>query len=385
MIMILSVLGNEVVFLNPEYFIFLYVVGAFFIFFVGVFVWQKIRRLSRTRGSRYPLVGSLKFWFFAVFMGEFIVLALLRPVTRESVTREKEAIDVVVAVDASLSMRARDMGGPTRLDVAKREIMKMITDKTIETGDRTALIFFRKILTVRLYPSTDFRRFIIDVSKISFPESLRDEALWDTDFARAFEVLYKNLKKWDECPKIDECRLKKKDRATSLEIPPRVIILFTDGDDMTEDVDIIRYYSSLFKKDGVKIYSVGIGTKSGVSWLSLLEGYKPGEDYPTHYTEGWEGQVTRLKTGVLNLIANQTGGEVFTIEKIDGDASDFLRRAIDENRSYTLVPIESDENRLELWPYLLWAALGIMLLPVVFDIFTSVCSLNLVRDKPTSV
>ena len=61
----------------------------------------------------------------------------------------------------------------------------------------------------------------------------------------------------------------------------------------------------------IKVYAVGIGTKTGVPWLSLLRGLKEGIDYPQYYAYDWSGGVIPLDLKILERITNLTGGSVF--------------------------------------------------------------------------
>jgi len=352
-------LQERIIFVNPEYFIFIPIIAALFILWFLVFLWKLKNRPSKTYGSRYPLVGFFRLWFYVNVSAFLVMIALARPLSKEKVIFEKDAIDVVVGLDYSLSMRARDLGNLTRLDVAKREIVRLVSDNVLEKGDRVALFIFGTISNAVLPLSTDFNRFVNDVANVNFPKTLMDETLWSTDLALNLQNIYEILDKRDE---FDD----KYGISLGLKKPPRVIILFTDGEDQLENDDLIELSVREFRERNIEVYSVGIGSRAGVSAFSLLQGYKIDIDYPRKYVKDWgPNLVTRLETETLNYLASRTGGDVFTIESSSTSSLDFLREAVDGNRSLRPISMLVNEGGWELWRLFVYAALAVMFVDIL--------------------
>lgn len=351
---------ERIIFANPEYFILAPIVVVLFVLWFLACLWKLRNRSSKTYGSRYPLIGFFKLWFYVNVSAFLVMVALARPLSKEKVIFEKDAIDVVVGFDYSLSMRARDLGSLTRLDVAKREIVRLVSDNILEKGDRVALFLFGVTPNPILPFSTDFDRFVNDVANVNFPKTLWDETLWGTDLARNLQNIYEILDKRDE---FDD----KHGIGPGLEKPPRVVILFTDGDDqLAENGSLIELSVRELRRRKVKVYSVGIGSRRGVSAFSLLEGYKINIDYPSEYIEDWDpNSMTRLETKVLNYLARRTGGGVFTIESSSASSLDFLRRAVDDNRDLKPTFALTDEGEWELWRLFVYAALAVMFIDLL--------------------
>jgi len=93
-------------FLNPQYL-------WLFLFLVAAFIKKDFKELRLT-----------SFGYILTFV--FIVLALMRPVIEQEPIKIKEVLsDVVVAVDLSYSMQARDIT-PSRLEFARETLLKLV-------------------------------------------------------------------------------------------------------------------------------------------------------------------------------------------------------------------------------------------------------------------
>lgn len=354
---------SGIVFLNPEYLNYLHYVAVAFIAWLVVMVWKKFRRPEKTKGSRYSIIADLSIWFLVLFASVPAILALARPVVREEIVFEKRgALSVGVMIDNSLSMRARDISprsdGPTRLDIAKREAMRLLSEDIVQDGDRLGLFVFGKYVRDDPPITRDFETFRSSLRSVGFPEKLSDETVWGTNLTQAFRTVRRQIAAWD---------LFLKRKGFEQREGARIMFLLTDGDDDEATINDIQNSVGWFKSEGIKIYAIGIGTRSGSEWLDLLRGYKAGRDYPPEYVRGWEGKITRLRTEVLNFIARETGGDIMTLESAGATAADFIREAVEENRP--LVMSTSDQTRdLEFWRPLLFLAVGIVLLFFLFRI-----------------
>ena len=166
-----------------------------------------------------------------------LIIALAAPqwgATREKI--ERKGVDIVVAVDTSLSMLARDVA-PSRLARSKRAIENLIE---MMQGDRIGLVAFSGLAMSACPLTLDYsaaRMFteVIDTNIIPIPGTNISDAL-----AQASLSFDKNQKKH------------------------KVVILITDGENLEKEGDPVAKAEEL-AKEGVIIYTIGVGTPGGTS------------------------------------------------------------------------------------------------------------------------
>ena len=190
-------------------------------------------------------------------------------------------LDLVVALDFSRSMLAKDVY-PSRLERAKRELEQLLDGLA---GDRVGVVAFAgERLTYP--PTTDYA-----AVKLFW----RDLGPWDmpvggTAIGRAIKSALEQL-----------TALRVKGGATR----GQAILLLTDGEDNdSEPLDAAEEASKL----GVKIFTVGIGSRSG----ELIPEYDE-QGKVTGYVKDADGHyvTSRLAEDALAEIARKTGGEYF--------------------------------------------------------------------------
>jgi Ca-activated chloride channel family protein len=209
-----------------------------------------------------------------------LMVALARPQAGGRAKLERQrGLDLIVALDFSKSMLARDIY-PSRLERAKRELERLM-DRL--AGDRIGLVAFAGE-TMSYPPTTDYaavKLFWRDLQPQDLP-------VGGTAIGRALKVAIDQL-----------TRLRQKDRGTR----SQVILLLTDGEDNeSEPLQVAEEAARL----GIKIYAVGIGSRSG----ELVP--KVGEDgQVTGYLKDSDGKyvTSRLAEEMLAKLASVTGGE----------------------------------------------------------------------------
>jgi Ca-activated chloride channel family protein len=209
-----------------------------------------------------------------------LALALARPQAGGRARLEKQrGLDIVVALDFSKSMLARDIY-PSRLERAKRELERLI-DRL--AGDRIGLVAFAGE-TLTYPPTTDYaavKLFWRDLSPADMP-------VGGTAIGRAMKASIELLKRL---------------RARGGESRAQVILLLTDGEDTeSEPLAVADEAAQL----GIKIFAVGIGSRSGelvpqVNADGQVQGYL--KDREGKYV------TSRLAEDMLNQIASKSGGE----------------------------------------------------------------------------
>ena len=286
-------------------------------------VWRKTRLLHRfaepemlrrlTAGTSLPRqVFKMVLQLGAVF---FLILALARPQWGSKMELvQRKGLDVVIAVDVSLSMLAEDIR-PNRLIRSKQEIQRFV--ERLE-GDRAALVAFAGDAFLQCPLTSDYAAFRIFLDVLE--PGLIDAP--GTDLARAMEEGIKAF-------------------------PPgeskhRVMVLLTDGEDHGGRALKVAEEAA---KNGVIIYTVGIGSVTGVPI--------PVNDGSGHraYKRDLRGEIvsTRLDPDLLAQIARATGGEFYHAQPGRFELLDVLKKinALDK-RTYDAEQISRFEDRYQI-------------------------------------
>jgi Ca-activated chloride channel homolog len=208
--------------------------------------------------------------------------ALARPQAggRARLTKQP-GLDMVVALDFSRSMLAKDVY-PSRLERAKRELEQLMDGLA---GDRIGLVAFAG-------------------ETLSYPPT--------TDYA-AVKLFWRDLYPWDMPvggTAIGQAMHASLDLLVRLRAqggPSRaqVILLLTDGEDTDSEPLAMADEAS---KLGVKVFTVGIGSRSG----ELIPEYDESGKV-TGYVKDADGKyvTSRLAEDMLVQMAQKTGGEYF--------------------------------------------------------------------------
>lgn len=213
-----------------------------------------------------------------IFAAAVLIIALTRPQigTRlEEVKREGQ--DIIVAIDVSKSMLAEDIS-PSRLEKAKHEIAGII-DKL--QGDRIGVIVFAGEAFVQCPLTLDYGAAKLLLSAVN-PDLI---PLPGTNIAqpiaKAIDTFEQKERKY------------------------KSLILITDGESHTGEFEL---YAEAAAREGIVIYTVGIGTPEGVPIPEFDEAGNR-----TGYKKDSEGQtvVTKLDELTLEKIALATNGKYF--------------------------------------------------------------------------
>ena len=238
--------------------------------FVGTIL--ESRLLIGVSQSRRYLKNAL--FLFGIL---FLVVALAQPrwgFYWEEVQRR--GIDIYVALDISKSMLARDTL-PDRLERAKRKIQDFAN---ILEGDRVGLIAFAGRSFVQCPLTLDYgalQTFLdsLNPNSVSVPGTAIGEAIEKA--TQSFETSQKS----------------------------KALLLLTDGENLEGD---IKKAVATAKTQGVRIYTIGIGTPEGAP-IPETGGFKKD-------TNG-EVVITRLDEATLKQISLDTGGSY--VRTVPGD------------------------------------------------------------------
>ncbi len=190
----------------------------------------------------------------------FLILAWAGP-QYGSQTRvlHKRGVDVVVALDFSKSMLAKDVR-PSRIDRAKAELSRFFAELT---GDRVGVVAFAGD-TMEFPMTTDYaaiETFLRELGPYDMP-------VGGTAIGRALTASKRMLERArGPAPETPEGKA---------ELPEQVVILMTDGED--HEGDPVAAARAL-QEQGAKVFVVGIGSKTG-------------EPIPTYAPDGtWTGYL----------------------------------------------------------------------------------------------
>ena len=204
-------------------------------------------------------------------------LALLQPQLGKANEKvQRKGIDLVVAIDASRSMLARDVL-PSRLERVRLELGGLI-DRL--SGDRIGFVTFAGQAFVQCPLTSDYGAAKLFLRAVD-PDAMPAQG---TALAQALQTAGQMLRSADRGAKT------------------KVVLLLSDGED--HEGDVVAAAEAL-KEDGVRVFSLGVGSKEGTP-VPIL-----GPDGRVQsYLRDRSGQpvVSRLEEKQLREIAAITGG-----------------------------------------------------------------------------
>ncbi len=226
-----------------------------------------------------------------------LTIGLMQPRELIGVHKVKsKVLNLVFALDCSYSMLAQDLK-PSRLTRAKIEISTLLQHLQ---GDRVALVVFAGQSLVQCPLTEDyyaFKRFLDAVSVDTVPTP-------GTNISSALDRAYSLLKK---------------DKGEG------VVVLITDGEDFYSNETI--KWAKKYKKEGIKVYCIGIGSKKGEP-IPLPNG---------ELKRDKDGNVvlTHLDEDLLIRIAQMTGGAYLRASASSLQIEKMYRLISKEHRSVT--------------------------------------------------
>ncbi len=217
--------------------------------------------------------------FFVLALG-FLILSLASPRFGAALEKgERKGRDIYFLIDVSNSMNATDIK-PSRLEATKQIIYGLLEKMS---GDRVGVAVFAGKCQI-ICPLTD------DYDAVGmFVDSVDTDmiSMQGTDLGEAIKKVVKAFPEEDG--------------------GYRTVIVFSDGEDFGENV---KEGIKLAKENGVIIFTVGIGSKSGAP-IPVYDA----EGNVIGFKKDREGNivVSKLNEKVLKETADKTGGAFFII------------------------------------------------------------------------
>lgn len=207
-----------------------------------------------------------------VFAVSMIIVAIARPRSSEEMERiDTEGIDIVLAMDVSTSMLARDLV-PDRLNASKDIAIEFIAQRPT---DRMGIVVFAGESFTQCPLTTD-RATLINLMKEVQTDLIEDGTAIGNGLATAV------------------ARMKDSDAKS------RVVILLTDGVNNRGEISP-QMAAEIAKTYGIRVYTIGVGTDD--------------ETAPYPVMTPWGVEIQNMKVEIdeslLAEIAESTGGRYF--------------------------------------------------------------------------
>lgn len=257
-----------------------------------------------------------------------LIIALARPRDKFTVSQSNgEGIDIMLCMDISGSMNANDFS-PTRLEAAKQVAASFVMARP---GDRIGITIF-SIVSYTLCPVTTDHNIVLQQLASIRSGYLEEEG---TAIGSGLATSVDGLRRSDAKSKI--------------------VILLTDGVNIggTISPDIA---TGLAKTYGIKVYTIGIGTKGT---MHVTQRTEAGEEVS-------QNMQIDFNATLLKSIAQQTGGQYYYAK--DKNALQMVYANINQLEKSK---VEVSKYNRFVERYLPWLLIGLVLLFLEFVLRTT--------------
>ncbi|WP_456376856.1 VWA domain-containing protein [Lutibacter sp.] len=266
---------------EPTYFIYLAIIPVIFVLFLLVLWWKKrtqkqfadINLIEKLSPEKSTFKSFLKITM-VIFGFAFLIISLTNPKMGTKLeTIKRQGVDIVFALDVSKSMLAEDIA-PSRLDKAKQIITKIIDNLG---SDRVGIIIYAGNSYPLLPITTDHAAAKMFLQNAN-PNMVSSQGTAINEAIEKAITYYDNEEQTN-----------------------RFLFIVSDGEDHEENTITLAKEA---KKEGIKIYTVGVGTIEGgpIPMRNIGRGIS--------YKKDSKGEVviTKMNEEVLKNIANEGNG-----------------------------------------------------------------------------
>lgn len=275
---------------EPAYFYLLAIIPAMMVVFLLVFWWKKRKQrlfadaelLKKLAPNTSTFKASLKLTML-LFAITFLIVSLVNPKMGSKLeTVKREGVDVVFALDVSRSMLAEDIA-PNRLEKAKQIISKIVDNLG---SDRVGMIVYAGNSYPLIPITTDHAAANMFLQNAN-PDMVSSQGTAISEALELAKTFYNDEEQTN-----------------------RFLIIISDGEDHQEET---KQVAQNLANDGVKIYTIGIGTEKGGPIPMRLNGKMIG------YKKDNQGEtvITLRNAGILENIASIGKGKY-----IDGNITE---------------------------------------------------------------
>jgi Ca-activated chloride channel family protein len=251
----------------------------------------------------------------------FLIWALARPQDSGTpIRKNKEGVDIVLALDLSRSMDAEDFRPNNRFHVARENLKSFVGRRE---DDRIGLVVFSGE-AVTLCPPTYDKSVLLEQLELAETGMLRDGTA------------------------IGDALMQSVNRLRDSKARSRVIVLLTDGDNNYGKIDPLSA-AEVAAGYGLKVYTIGIGTRGAVP-IPLYQKDPFGNVRKTYIRTR-----AKLDMNLLRTISEKTGGKTYRVT--DPKALERVIREIDElekSKIETVIHVQHEEY---FYPFLVFGGL----------------------------
>ncbi|MCM2321627.1 MAG: VWA domain-containing protein [Oligoflexia bacterium] len=265
--------------------------------FIDPILWKQVLP-EHDPGAR---MRKARIWLLAV---AFALLALARPQWgKHEETLQVSGLDIMLVLDVSNSMEVEDVP-PSRLKKAKH-LIRTLVDKL--KGDRVGVVAFAGSSYVASPLTTD-TEYAVEAVDLLVPRMVLNQG---TDIGLGLETARKSLERGAEEPANTRENGNRK-------VDSQAVILISDGEDHEEAA---LQAADEFRKAGIKLYVLGVGTEKGGpvplrDETGALQGFK----------RDLRGQpvVSSFKPEALLGIAAAGGGKYWNVTANETEVDELL-------------------------------------------------------------
>lgn len=300
---------SNITFANPEFF-WLFLTLPFLIawFYFKRNEQSATLKVSSVNGFKVTpsVIARLKPLLFVlrILALSAIIVALARPQSTDvtNKTRKSRGIDIVMAIDVSGSMLARDLK-PNRLEALKNVASEFVADRP---NDRIGIVVYASEAYTKT-PVTSDKGVVLDAIKsIKYDRVIQDGTAIGVGLATAVN------------------RIKDSDAKS------KVIILLTDGVNNSGFIDP-RMAAEIAKEYGIKVYTIGIGTNGMAEFPASIA---PNGQF------NYQMMKVEIDEDLMKEIAKATDGVYFratdnkSLEKIYDEIDELETSEVEELRFF---------------------------------------------------
>lgn len=314
-------------FLHPAYFLLLLLIP----FFIWLYFFRRRKPATFTLSTSGAFRGIHPSWRVALHWLPFalllvsyclVVIALARPQSTSShSTQSTEGINVVLTIDASGSMLARDLQ-PNRMEAAKSVAAEFVASRP---NDNIGLVVFAGESYTQCPLTTDHAMLINLLNSVQMG-LVNDGTAIGSGLATSVN------------------------RLKDIEAESKVVILLTDGTNNQGTIAPLTA-AEIARNFGVRVYTIGVGTI----------GQAP-SPIQTVFGIEYVMMPVEIDEVMLQSIADMTGGKYF--RATDNDSLRKIYAEIDQMEKVKL-KVENFTKKSEHFPPFLWGAFGVAFLALL--------------------
>ncbi|WP_304344681.1 VWA domain-containing protein [Chryseobacterium koreense] len=276
--------------------------------------------MGESKGILFVLF-LLKISKYIILSALIIAIARPRTFTISQNSDDSKGIDIMLSVDVSLSMLAKDLE-PDRLTALKKIAKNFVMQRP---ADRIGLVAYSGEAFTKVPVTSDHAVILDELDNLNTLELQPGTAIGE-----GLSVAVSHLKN---------------SKAKS-----KIIILMTDGVNTIENAMPPQVGAQLAKANGIKVYSIGIGTNGYALMPTNIDIFG---DLIFNEVE------VKIDEPVLREIAQTTGGKYFratsvqSLEEVYNEINQLEKSELKTSKLY---------NYQEYFRTFLWIALGVLLL-----------------------